>query len=341
MNDILSSKRILITGGTGSFGKEMIRRLLKSDCDEIVVFSRDEFKQELLRAEFSGEARITYFIGDIRDFSSVKRALYGINYVFHAAALKQVPSCEFYPFEAVKTNIIGSQNVIEASIENNVSRLVCLSTDKAVQPVNAMGMSKALMEKLAQSRGRSTKGTIISCVRYGNVIYSRGSVIPLFISQIHQGKPLTITNPNMTRFLMNLSEATDLVIEAFENAEGGDIFIKKAPAADIHNLALAIQRITNTDTGIQVIGERHSEKLYEVLASSQELQRSQDRGEYLRLSADNRRLDYTNQSEDNFTDNNIDDYTSHNTKQLNQDELEKVLLAIPEIQSSLSKTAPI
>lgn len=337
MNEILMDKRILITGGTGSFGKEMTKRLLKSDCREILIFSRDEFKQEILRAEFSNEPRITYVIGDVRDYTSIKTALHGVDYVFHAAALKQVPSCEFYPYEAVKTNVIGSQNVIEASLESRVSRLVCLSTDKAVQPVNAMGMSKALMEKLAQARGRNATETIISCVRYGNVIYSRGSVIPLFISQILQGKPLTITNPHMTRFLMSLSEATDLVIESFAHAKGGDIFIKKSSASNVRDLGIALHSLLNLDTGIEIIGERHSEKLFEVLASGQELQRSEDRGSYLRLSADTRRLDYNNRSDNNFTDLHVEDYTSHNTHQMTPNEIARSLADIPEIKQILAQ----
>lgn len=324
MNETLKGKRLLITGGTGSFGKEMVRKLTGAGCSEIIVFSRDEFKQDLMRAEFSKVDNLSYVIGDIRDVDSIKTAMRGVDFVFHASALKQVPSCEFYPLEAVKTNILGSSNVINAAIENKVKRLVCLSTDKAVYPVNAMGMSKAMMEKLAQAQARSSIDTKISCVRYGNVMYSRGSVIPLFVKQIRDGQPLTITNPDMTRFLMNLDEAIDLVIESFEHAVSGDIFVRKAPAATIGVLASAIGKFLNVEPEIKIIGERHGEKLFEVLASSQELQRSEERGEYIRVAADTRDLDYEKYN-GGFSTTTVEDYTSHNTTQLDIDEVVTLL----------------
>ena len=336
MNKILDGKTIMITGGTGSFGKEMLRRLQKSQCSRIIIFSRDEFKQESMRSDFPDDQRISYVIGDVRELRSLDDAMRGVNYVFHAAALKQVPSCEFYPIEAVKTNILGSSNVITSCVNAGVSRLVCLSTDKAVQPVNSMGMSKAMMEKLVQSTSRHHTQTVISCVRYGNVVYSRGSVIPLFIKQALEDKPLTLTNPKMTRFLMSLESATDLVVESFENAHSGDIFIKKSPACDVETLALAVREILNSKSEFRIIGERHGEKLFEVLASSQELQKSEDRSAYIRVPSDHRDLNYNSRIEDSIPENSLEDYTSHNTRQLAVEEVITVLKSIPEVKRILN-----
>jgi len=289
----LNNKIVLVTGGTGSFGKTMVRYLLAQNCSEIRVFSRDEAKQEHMRIAFN-EDRLKFYIGDIRDFSSIVSAMKGVDFIFHAGALKQVPSCEFFPIQAVLTNIQGSDNVIKAGIENNVNSIVCLSTDKAVFPVNAMGMSKAMMEKVAQSHARnlSQNETVISCVRYGNVMYSRGSVIPLFIKCIKEKTPLTITSPHMTRYLMSLPQSVDLVNYAFNNANQGDIFIQKAPACTVADLATALCELFESDVEQQIIGIRHGEKMYEALASAEELSRSIDHGDYYQIQMDTRDLNY-------------------------------------------------
>ncbi len=333
------NKTFLITGGTGSFGKTVTNYLLnKENVSEIRVFSRDEAKQDLLRTKFMGDPRVKFYIGDVRDFNSIKGALNGVDFVFHAAALKQVPSCEFFPMQAVQTNIQGSDNVIRASIEQSVKRVVCLSTDKAVYPINAMGISKAMMEKIAQSYARQFSGneTVISCVRYGNVMCSRGSVIPRFIEQIKQNKPLTITEPTMTRFLMALSESVDLVDHAFNHAKQGDIFIKKAPASTVEDLAQALKELFNSDVETRIIGIRHGEKLYETLASKEELTTAEDMGGYYRVRMDTRDLNYEKYvTEGNQEKINFDDYHSHNTDRLSVEKIKKLLLTLPEVRQEL------
>jgi UDP-N-acetylglucosamine 4,6-dehydratase/5-epimerase len=333
-----SGKTILITGGTGSFGSKMIHRLLKKgECKEVRVFSRDELKQEHMRIEL-GDPRVKFYLGDVRDRSSVDYAMNGVDYVFHAAALKQVPSCEFFPMQAVQTNIEGSANVVQSAIAAGVDRLVCLSTDKAVYPVNAMGMSKALMEKVAQSYSREGENgkTVVSIVRYGNVMYSRGSVIPLFVKQMAQGKPLTVTNPDMTRFMLSLETAVELVEFAWLNANPGDIFVRKAPACTVHDLAVAMCELFNSSSKVSVIGERHGEKLYEVLASNAELRRSEDMGDYLRVTLDGRDLNYSKYySEGDTAKGEVEDYTSHNTDRLSIPQVKDLLLTLPEIRADL------
>lgn len=334
----VSSSIVLVTGGTGSFGKTMVRRLLNEGYLEIRILSRDEAKQEEMRIAYS-RPELKFYIGDVRDRAAVDKAMKGVDLVFHAAALKQVPSCEFFPMEAVKTNIIGSQNVIDSAVDAGVKSLVCLSTDKAVMPVNAMGMSKAMMEKVAQASSRQLgeNDTVISCVRYGNVMCSRGSVIPLFIKQIKEGKPLTLTEPTMTRFMLSLNDAIELVAFAFENASQGDIFIKKAPACTVQLLAETLLDIFEASNEIRVIGWRHGEKLYETLASAEELLRSQDMGEYYRVSYDNRDLNYAKFfTEGDVEEANTEDYHSHNTNQLSKEELKDLLLTLPEVQEALN-----
>jgi len=333
----LADKCILITGGTGSFGHTVTSALLKADCREIRIFSRDELKQEMMRIEVANP-RVRFFIGDVRDPASLDRAMAGVDYIFHAAALKQVPSCEFFPIEAVKTNVLGSENVIRSAAAHGVKRVVCLSTDKAVLPVNAMGISKALMEKvaLAHARTGATSGTTVCCVRYGNVMCSRGSVIPLFISQLKQGKPLTVTVPEMTRFMLPLREAVDLVLYAFEHGNGGDIFVRKAPACSLASLSAALQNIFGQQTGLNAIGSRHGEKLYETLLTQEELRRSEDMGAYFRVRLDDRDLNYTlyfNQGTKGPA--GIEDYHSHNTRQLSLAEVEALLLSLPEVVAEL------
>ena len=322
---------VLVTGGTGSFGSTMVQRLLQGDVGEVRIFSRDELKQDDMRRRLQDE-RVRFYIGDVRDYESVDRATRGVDYVFHAAALKQVPSCEFFPLEAVKTNILGSANVIEASNANDVQSLVCLGTDKAAYPVNAMGMSKAMMEKVAQAfaRNNPTARTVVSTVRYGNVMMSRGSVIPLFVEQIRAGKPLTVTDPEMTRFLMSLDDAVSLVDHAFSHAVAGDLFIRKAPASTIRDLALAVGRAMGVEPEIKVIGTRHGEKLYETLATQEELARSQDQGDYFRVAVDARDLNYGQ-----FFDEGdkraalMPDYHSHNTQRLDVDGTLDLLMSLP------------
>lgn len=329
-------KPILITGGTGSFGKTMLNALLKSGVSEVRVFSRDEEKQDALRNELR-DPRVRFFIGDIRDRDSVDRAMHGVGSVFHAAALKQVPSCEFFPLEAVRTNVLGSENVIRSAISAKVRNLVCLSTDKAVFPINTMGITKALMEKTAQAAAReigAAAATTISCVRYGNVMCSRGSVIPLFIRQIRAGRPITITDPSMTRFLMPLRDSVSLVLFAFDHACQGDIFIKKAVASTIADLAEAVKRIFGVpDHPVEVIGWRHSEKHYETLASAQELAQSEDMGGFLRIVMDERDLNYqAYTTEGSGQVAAWEDYHSHNTTRLGVREVMELLESLPEIR---------
>ena len=335
--DSLKNKTVLITGGTGSFGQEVLMKTVSQDFKEVRVFSRDELKQELMRKELN-LPRVKYYIGDVRDRSSVDSAMKGVDIVFHAAALKQVPTCEFFPMQAVLTNIYGSNNVIESAIENKVKSVVCLSTDKCVYPINAMGMTKALMEKIlqAQARNLETSDTILSCVRYGNVMCSRGSVIPLFIRQIKANRPITVTDPNMTRFLLPLNDAIELVFFAFSNAKQGDIFIRKSPASTMGDLATAMRNIFKSRTETKVIGIRHGEKLYETLATREELRRAQEFGEYFRIKMDGRDLNYEKYfSDGDIKESDVDDYTSHNTKRLSVKEIEKLLLSLPEIRKEL------
>ena len=327
---IFKDKVLLITGGTGSFGNAVLERFLDSDLKEIRVFSRDEKKQEDMRIKYKND-KIKFYIGDVRDYRSIDDAMDGVDYVFAAAALKQVPSCEFFPMEAVKTNIIGTDNVLEAAINHNVKKVIVLSTDKAAYPINAMGMSKALMEKVAIAKGRNLRDnqTIICRTRYGNVMASRGSVIPLFCEQIAQGKPLTITNPDMTRFMMTLNDAVDLVIYAFEHGNQGDLFVQKAPAATINTLAKAIKELKHSDVPINCIGTRHGEKLYEVLVTKEEMVNAEDLGDYYRIPADNRNLNYQKYiNEGNADVEHIEDYNSHNTNRLDVEGMKKLLLKL-------------
>ena len=336
----MKNEIVLITGGTGSFGKTMVQDLLRNGCTEIRILSRDEEKQDLMRNTLRSN-NIRYYVGDVRDRETVDRAIAGATRVFHAAALKQVPSCEFFPLEAVKTNILGSENVIRAAVHAGVSSAVCLSTDKAVLPVNAMGMSKAMMEKLAQALARSigsSAKTIISIVRYGNVMYSRGSAIPLFVNQIKSGNPITITEPTMTRFLMPLRDSVDLVNYAFNNARQGDLFIKKAAASTIAELVTALTELfKRPQHPIDHIGWRHAEKLYETLATSQELAKSQDLGAYYRIEMDDRDLNYKSYfTEGEQNTKQLQDYHSHNTTRLDVEKLKSLLLTLPEIQAELA-----
>ncbi|MBD2837687.1 polysaccharide biosynthesis protein [Pseudomonas sp. JM0905a] len=324
-------KKLLITGGTGSFGNAVLKRFLDTDIEEIRIFSRDEKKQDDMRKRYNN-AKLKFYIGDVRDFQSVLNATCGVDYIFHAAALKQVPSCEFHPMEAVKTNVIGTENVLEAAIQNVVKRVVCLSTDKAVYPINAMGISKAMMEKVmvAKSRNADDDKTVICGTRYGNVMASRGSVIPLFIEQIRAGKPLTLTDPNMTRFMMTLADAVDLVLYAFEHGNNGDLFVQKAPAATVETLAKALtQMLDKPEHPIQVIGTRHGEKLYEALLSREEMACAEDMGDYYRVPPDLRDLNYAKfveQGEEKIS--HMEDYNSHNTERLDVDGMQHLLLKL-------------
>lgn len=331
-------KRILVTGGTGSFGHIVTEKLLSRGVEEIRILSRDEAKQDLMRHEM-GDARLRFYVGDIRDYQSVERAVRDVDFVFHAAALKQVPSCEFFPVEAMKTNIVGSENVVRASDQAGVKSVVCLSTDKAVYPVNAMGMSKAMMEKVAQSHGLNNPNaeTTVSCVRYGNVMYSRGSVIPLFINQIKAGKDLTVTNPDMTRFMMSLADSVDLVEFAFHNAHQGDLFIRKARACTVGDLAQATVNLFRSRSNINVIGTRHAEKLSEALATREELSRAQDMGEYFRIQADKRDLNYSIYFEQgDLVQARYSDYDSHTVERMTVAEVEDLLLTLPEVRQELA-----
>ncbi|MFH1370578.1 MAG: polysaccharide biosynthesis protein [Planctomycetota bacterium] len=335
----LSGKTILVTGGTGSFGNKVLRHLLETTAaKEFRVFSRDECKQEMMRIELNNP-KVKFYIGDVRDRDSVDGVMEGVDLVFHAAALKQVPSCEFFPMQAVLTNIVGGHNVIESAIHYGVASVVCLSTDKAVYPVNAMGMTKSLMEKVAQAAARAkiTKSTVVSCVRYGNVMCTRGSVIPLFIQQIRQKKPLTITVPEMTRFLLPLRDSVDLVLFAFQNAKPGDLFVKKAPACTVADLAQAVKNIFKSDIPDKIIGIRHGEKIYETLLTREELHRAKDMGDYYRVLLDDRNLNYALYfTEGDLKEVATEDYTSHNTTRLNIKQVEKLLLSLHEIQKELA-----
>lgn len=328
--DIFKDRVLLITGGTGSFGNAVLRRFLETDLKEIRIFSRDEKKQEDMRIRYNNE-KIKFYIGDVRDYRSIEDAMDGVDYIFHAAALKQVPSCEFFPVQAVKTNVIGTDNVLEAAINHNVKKVIVLSTDKAAYPINAMGMSKAMMEKVAIAKGRNLRPdqTIICRTRYGNVMASRGSVIPLFCDQIKEGKPLTITNPEMTRFMMTLDDAVDLVIYAFEHGNQGDLFVQKAPAATVDVLAKAIKELKHSDAEIKHIGSRHGEKIYETLVTKEEMVGAEDLGAYFRIPADNRNLNYAKY--ENINDYGIDkveEYNSHNTERLDVEGMKKLLLKL-------------
>lgn len=329
---------LMITGGTGSFGNAVLKRFLSTDVREIRVFSRDEKKQEDMRIALNND-KVKFYIGDVRNYDSVYQAMKGVDYVFHAAALKQVPSCEFYPMEAVRTNVVGSENVMNAATANKVKRLVLLSTDKAVYPINAMGISKAMSEKLmvAKSRLQLEGETVFCATRYGNVMASRGSVIPLFVSQLKEDKLLTVTDPNMTRFLMSLEESVDLVLYAYEHGKQGDIFVKKAPASTVADLAQAIKELFNKNNEVRIIGTRHGEKLYESLISREEMANAQDMGNYYRIPADNRDLNYAKYfSEGEERISQLDDFTSHNTKQLDVAEVKSLLLKLNYIKEQLN-----
>lgn len=334
---MFKDKVLLITGGTGSFGNAVLERFLHSDFTEIRVFSRDEKKQEDMRIALKSD-KVKFYIGDVRDYDSVHDALRGVDYVFHAAALKQVPSCEFYPMEAVRTNVLGAENVMRAAIANEVKRCVVLSTDKAVYPINAMGVSKAMMEKVmvAKSRLCDPGKTVLSATRYGNVMASRGSVIPLFLKQLQEHKPLTITDPNMTRFLMSLEESVDLVLYAFEHAHPGDIFVQKAPASTVGDLAQAMKEMVRAENEIKIIGTRHGEKLYESLVSREEMARADDLGGYYRIPADSRDLNYDKYFVEGETAiSEFDDYTSHNTRRLNVAQVKEVLMKLDIIRKAV------
>jgi len=335
---VFDNKILMITGGTGSFGNTVLKRFLNTNVKEIRVFSRDEKKQEDMRIALSND-KVKFYIGDVRDYQSVAEAMVGVDYIFHAAALKQVPSCEFYPMEAVKTNVIGTENVLNAAIANGVQRVVVLSTDKAVYPINAMGISKAMAEKLmvAKSRMIPQQGPVICATRYGNVMASRGSVIPLFVDQLKAGNELTVTDPNMTRFLMSLEDSVDLVLHAFENAQQGDIFVQKAPASTVQELAEALRQLFKRENPIKVIGTRHGEKLYESLISREEMAKADDMGRYYRIPADNRDLNYKKyfvEGEQHISE--LDDYTSHNTERLDIDGIKALLLKLDYIQEQLN-----
>ena len=336
------TSRVLVTGGTGSFGQTMVRDVLNGDTEEVRVLSRDEAKQDDMRRRF-GDDRLRFFLGDVRDPDSVREAVQGVDHVFHAAALKQVPSCEFFPVQAVQTNVLGSSNVINAAAAAGVQSVVCLSTDKAVYPINAMGMSKAMMEKVAQAfaRNNAVSDTTVSITRYGNVMYSRGSVIPVFVEQVKHGKPLTITDPSMTRFLMSLGESVSLVHHAFDHASPGDLFVRKAPACTVDVLARAVASLLgNDDPEIAILGSRHGEKLFESLLGREEKARAEDVGDYFRVPLDARSLEY-----ELFFDEGSgepaesDDYNSHNTERLDIEQVKKVLLELPEMQAEVAAVA--
>ncbi|RHX91211.1 UDP-glucose 4-epimerase [Leptospira yasudae] len=335
---MFDDKILMITGGTGSFGNTVLKRFLGTNVKEIRIFSRDEKKQEDMRISLSNE-KVKFYIGDVRDYDSIFQATIGVDYIFHAAALKQVPSCEFYPMEAIKTNVIGTENVLNAAIANRVQKVVLLSTDKAVYPINAMGISKAMAEKLLVAKSRTVPegGTVLCATRYGNVMASRGSVIPLFIEQLKKNLSLTVTDPNMTRFLMSLEDSVDLVLHAFNHGQQGDIFIQKSPASTVQDLAEALIEIFKKDNKISVIGTRHGEKLYESLVSREEMAKADDMGRYYRIPADNRDLNYNKYFvEGEQKVSQLDDYTSHNTKRLNVSEIKELLLKLDYIQENLS-----
>jgi UDP-N-acetylglucosamine 4,6-dehydratase len=335
---MFKDKVLMITGGTGSFGHAVLKKFLETDVREIRIFSRDEKKQDDMRLEFRN-SKLKFYLGDVRNYDSVKDAMKGVNYVFHAAALKQVPSCEFYPMEAIRTNVLGAENVINAAITNRIERVVALSTDKAVYPINAMGLSKAMMEKLVVAKARSLENgeTVLCATRYGNVMASRGSVIPLFVSQLKQGKEITITDPSMTRFLMSLDDSVDLVLYAFKHGQQGDIFVQKSPASTVEVLAKALKEIFNKNNTIRIIGTRHGEKLYESLVSREEMAKAEDVGNYFRIPADNRDLNYNlyfTEGETAIT--KLSDYTSHNTERLEIGGVKQLLLKLDFIQEQLN-----
>lgn len=335
---MFKSKVLMITGGTGSFGNTVLKRFLSTDVSEIRIFSRDEKKQEDMRIAFNNP-KLKFYIGDVRDYESVRQAMKGVDHVFHAAALKQVPSCEFYPMEAVRTNVIGTENVLNAATASGVNRVVVLSTDKAVYPINSMGISKAMAEKIMVAKARSQRmgETVFCATRYGNVMASRGSVIPLFVSQLKGGKPLTVTDPNMTRFLMSLEDSVDLVLYAFEHGKQGDIFVQKAPASTVADLAQAVKELFNKDEPVRVIGTRHGEKLYESLISREEMAKAKDMGGYYRIPADNRDLNYAQYfSEGEEEISQQDDYTSHSTVRLNVEQVKVLLLKLDFIKGELN-----
>jgi len=334
---MFKNKTILITGGTGSFGNAVLRKFLSTDIKEIRIFSRDEKKQDDMRKFYVNE-KLKFFLGDVRDIQSVMNAVQGVDFIFHAAALKQVPSCEFFPLEAVKTNILGTVNVLDAAIRCNVERVVCLSTDKAVYPINAMGLSKAMMEKVLIAKSRSSSSTVICATRYGNVLASRGSVVPLFVEQIKSGKSITITDPNMTRFMMTLEDSVDLVLFAFKNAAPGDIFVQKSPATTISLLAKAITHVFDVpEHPIKTIGTRHGEKLFEVLLSREEIAKANDMGKYYRVMPDHRDLNYDKYFMEGVEELSVaQDYNSHNTKQLDLEGVKSMLLSIPYILDSIN-----
>ena len=335
---MFKDKVLMITGGTGSFGNTVLKRFLSTEVREIRIFSRDEKKQEDMRIALNN-SKLKFYIGDIRDYDSVYQSMRGVDYVFHAAALKQVPSCEFYPMEAVRTNVIGTENVLNAATVNGVKRVVVLSTDKAVYPINAMGISKAMGEKLmvAKSRMQQEGETVFCATRYGNVMASRGSVIPLFVSQLKEGKPLTVTDPNMTRFLMSLEDSVDLVLYAYEHGKQGDIFVQKAPASTVADLAQALKELFSKRNEIRIIGTRHGEKLYESLISREEMAHAKDMGGYYRIPADNRDLNYAKFfSEGEEKISHLDDYTSHNTNRLSVEQIKTLLLKLDYIREELN-----
>jgi UDP-glucose 4-epimerase len=332
----IKNKTLLITGGTGSFGNAVLNRFLQTDhFSEIRIFSRDEKKQDDMRNQLQND-KLKFYIGDVRDYASVERAMRDVDYVFHAAALKQVPSCEFFPLEATKTNVFGTQNVIDAASFHGVQKVICLSTDKAAYPINAMGISKALMEKVAIAASRNNPKTTVCLTRYGNVMASRGSVIPLFLKQIQNKQTITITDPNMTRFLMSLEEAVELVLFAFEHGNAGDLFVNKAPAGTIGDLAEALKQLCNADTEVKIIGTRHGEKLYETLCTREEMQKAEDMGDFYRVPADNRDLNYAQYfSEGQEEVSTIEDYHSHNTEQLGVEGMKKLLVELPLIKKEV------
>mgnify|MGYP003669365690 FL=1 len=334
----ITNKTLLITGGTGSFGNAVLNRFLETDhFSEIRIFSRDEKKQDDMRTLLKNE-KLKFYIGDVRDYNSIEKAMRGVDYVFHAAALKQVPSCEFFPLEATKTNVFGTQNVIDAAEYNKVAKVICLSTDKAAYPINAMGISKALMEKVAVAAARNCKNTTVCLTRYGNVMASRGSVIPLFLNQIKNNETITITDPKMTRFLMSLDEAVELVLFAFENGNQGDLFVNKAPAGAIGDLAQALKEMCNADNEVKIIGTRHGEKLYETLCTREEMVKAEDMGAFYRIPADNRDLNYAryfSEGEENVAE--IEDYHSHNTEQQDIEGMKKLLLELDDVKEALNQ----
>ena len=336
---LFTNKTLLITGGTGSFGNAVLKRFLDTDIKEIRIFSRDEKKQDDMRHRIQNP-KVKFYIGDVRDKRSVDTAMRGVDYVFHAAALKQVPSCEFFPMQAVRTNVIGTENVLDSAVEHGVKNVVVLSTDKAAYPINAMGISKAMMEKVAIAKARSLENgatTTICCTRYGNVMASRGSVIPLWVDQIKAGKPITITDPGMTRYMMTLDDAVDLVLYAFEHGNQGDLFVQKAPAATLTVLAESLKELYHADTEVKVIGTRHGEKLYETLVTREEMFRSEDMGDYFRIPADARDLNYDKFFLEGQEDiSKVEDYHSHNTFRLDKEGMKKLLLKLPEIREDIN-----